>query len=75
MVNPVLLIAIPLGLSFIIPLINIISKRVVKFIPVLAMLFNLIGVITIIPKVWEDSLCRLRSISWSIPWQYFLPRS
>jgi proton-translocating NADH-quinone oxidoreductase chain N len=53
MVNPVLLIAIPLGLSFIIPLINIISKRVVKFIPVLAMLFNLIGVITIIPKVLE----------------------
>jgi proton-translocating NADH-quinone oxidoreductase chain N len=56
MVNPVLLIAIPLGLSFSIPLIGFVSKRAVKYVPVLAMLFNLIATITLIPQVLQKPI-------------------
>jgi proton-translocating NADH-quinone oxidoreductase chain N len=50
-VNPVLLIAVPLGLTFIIPLCGFVSKQIAKFIPVLGMLFNLVVAISLIPVV------------------------
>lgn len=50
-VNPVLLIVVPLGLAFAIPLFGFISKRIVKYIPVLGMIFNLVASITLIPRV------------------------
>jgi proton-translocating NADH-quinone oxidoreductase chain N len=50
MVNPVLLIVIPLGLAFTIPLCGLISKKIQKYIPVLGMIFNLVVAITIIPR-------------------------
>lgn len=50
-VNPVLLIVIPLGLTFAIPLFGFISKRIGKYIPILAMVFNLVVAITLIPRV------------------------
>ena len=42
MVSPVLLIAVPLGLAFAVPLLRLISRRIPKYIPPVAMLFNLV---------------------------------
>jgi len=50
-VNPILLIAVPLAFAFSIPLFGFISKRIVKFIPPIAMLFNLVISFTLIPEV------------------------
>lgn len=49
--NPVLLIAVPLGLTFAIPLCGFISKRITKYIPILGMIFNLVVALTLIPRV------------------------
>ncbi len=54
MVNPVLLIAVPLALAFSIPLFGFISKRIGKFIPPIAMLFNLIVSLILMPGVMES---------------------
>lgn len=54
MVNPILLIVIPLGLAFTIPLFGLISKKIIKFIPVVALLFNLVVTIILLPYVLEE---------------------
>jgi len=51
MVNPVLLIVVPLGLSFAVPLFGLISKRIEKYIPIAALIFNLVVSALLIPKV------------------------
>ena len=51
MVNPILLIAVPLAGAFCIPLFGFLSKKVGKFIPPLAMLFNLVACISLVPEV------------------------
>jgi formate hydrogenlyase subunit 3/multisubunit Na+/H+ antiporter MnhD subunit len=51
MVNPILLIVLPLGFAFSIPLFGLISKRIEKFIPPIAMLFNLVISLILIPAV------------------------
>ena len=51
MVNPILLIAVPLGFAFSIPLLGFASKRIGKFIPPIAMLFNLVISLVLIPEV------------------------
>jgi len=56
MVNPVLLIAVPLGAAFSIPLFSFLSKRMVKFIPPIALIFNLIVSLLLIPKVLENPI-------------------
>ena len=56
MVNPVLLIAVPLGLAFIIPLFGFISKKIEKYVPIVGMLFNLSLSIFFIPKVLEHPI-------------------
>ena len=56
MVNPVLLIVVPLGLAFALPLFGFISKRIAKFIPVAAFIFNLIVSLSLIPKVLEKPI-------------------
>jgi formate hydrogenlyase subunit 3/multisubunit Na+/H+ antiporter MnhD subunit len=56
MVNPVLLIAVPLGLAFAIPLLGFISRKLEKYIPPMAMLFNLIVSLSLIPKVLEQPI-------------------
>jgi proton-translocating NADH-quinone oxidoreductase chain N len=53
MVNPILLIAVPLAFAFSIPLFGFISKRAGRFIPPIAMLFNLVLSIILMPKVME----------------------
>lgn len=54
MVNPVLLIAIPLGLAFIVPLIAFVSRRLVKFVPVAGMIFNLVISISLLPSALRE---------------------
>jgi len=56
MVNPVLLIVVPLGLAFAIPLFGFISKRIEKYIPTVAMLFNLIVSLLLIPKALQQPI-------------------
>jgi len=51
MVNPVLLIAVPLGLSFTLPLFGLISKRIEKYVPIVALVFNLVVSFMLIPEV------------------------
>ncbi len=56
MVNPVLLIVVPLGLAFALPLFGLISKKISKFIPVVAFIFNLIVSLSLIPKVLDNPI-------------------
>jgi proton-translocating NADH-quinone oxidoreductase chain N len=56
MVNPVLLIVVPLGLSFTIPLFGLISKKIEKFIPIVALIFNLFVSSLLIPKVVKQPI-------------------
>lgn len=50
MVKTVLLVAVPIGLAFAIPLLGLISRRIVKYVPVAASLFNLVVVSLLIPE-------------------------
>jgi len=54
MINSVLLIAVPLGLAFAIPVLSLFSKRIVKFVPPIALSFNLIVSMLLLPKVLEN---------------------
>jgi proton-translocating NADH-quinone oxidoreductase chain N len=54
MVSPVLLIAVPLGLAFAIPLFALFCKAAVKWIPAAALVFNLIFSLLLLPKVLEN---------------------
>ena len=56
MVNPVLLIAAPLAAAFCIPLLGFLSKRVGKFIPLLAMGFNLVISVSLVPSVINNPI-------------------
>jgi proton-translocating NADH-quinone oxidoreductase chain N len=56
MVNPVLLIVIPLGLAFVVPLFGFISKKIEKFIPFIALLSNLIISLRLFPQVLEQPI-------------------
>ncbi|MFW6137961.1 MAG: proton-conducting transporter membrane subunit [Spirochaetota bacterium] len=56
MVNPVLLIAVPLGLSFAIPLFGFVSKRIEKYIPVAGLIFNLVLCFLLIPRVLQQPI-------------------
>jgi proton-translocating NADH-quinone oxidoreductase chain N len=56
MVNPVLLIAVPLGLSFAIPLLGLVSKRIEKYVPIGALIFNLVVSVLLIPEVIKQPI-------------------
>jgi proton-translocating NADH-quinone oxidoreductase chain N len=56
MVNPVLLIAVPLGLSFAIPLLGLVSKRIEKYVPIVALIFNLVVSALLIPEVIKQPI-------------------
>ena len=56
MVNPSLLIGIPLALAFSIPLFGFISKKIEKYIPVLALLINVVISFILIPQVLEKPI-------------------
>ncbi|MCK4644339.1 hypothetical protein KAU32_11980 [bacterium] len=54
--NPVLLIVVPLGLAFFTPIIGLIRKELVKYIPILGMLFNLTLSLFLLPKVLDNPI-------------------
>jgi len=54
MVNPVLLIAVPLGLAFAIPLFALFWKDAAKYIPPVALGFNLVISLLLLAKVFEN---------------------
>ncbi|MCD6117521.1 hypothetical protein J7K93_10935 [bacterium] len=54
--NPVLLIVVPLGLAFLVPILGFISKRIIKWIPVIGFLFNLIVALSLVPHVLKESI-------------------
>lgn len=54
MVNPVLLIAVPLGLAFAIPLFALFWKAGAKYIPPVALAFNLVVSLLLLAKVFEN---------------------
>jgi len=54
MVNPVLLIAVPLGLAFAIPLLTLFWKGAAKYIPPVALGFNLVVSLLLLAKVFEN---------------------
>jgi len=56
MVDPVLLIAVPLGLAFAIPLFALFWKAAVKYIPPVALAFNLVVSLLLLPRVLENSI-------------------
>jgi len=54
MVNPVLLIAVPLGLAFAIPLLALLSKAAARYVPPVASGFNLIISLLLLPEVLHN---------------------
>ncbi len=56
MVTPSLLIAIPLAFAFSIPLFGLISKKIEKYIPVLALLINVVISFILIPQVLKKPI-------------------
>jgi len=56
MVNPVLLIVIPLAAAFCIPLVGFLSKKAVKLIPPVAMVINLVISLSLMPKVIKNPM-------------------
>ncbi len=54
MVNPVLLIAVPLALAFAIPALSLFSKRIAKFVPPIVLVFNLIISLLLLPRALEN---------------------
>ena len=54
--NPVLLIVVPLGLAFLMPLLGLISKKIAKWLPVVGFLFNLIVALAILPHVLKQPI-------------------
>ena len=50
MVTPVLLIAVPLGLAFVLPLVSFASRKTVRYVPIVAMLFNLVVSVLLLPR-------------------------
>jgi len=55
-VNPVLLIAVPLGLAFVIPLFALLWKGAAKYIPPVALAFNLAVSLLLLPRVFESPI-------------------
>lgn len=56
MVNPILLVAVPLGLAFLTPILAFISEKIAKYIPVAAMLFNCVVSAALIPSVLDKPI-------------------
>jgi proton-translocating NADH-quinone oxidoreductase chain N len=54
--NPVLLIAVPLGLAFLIPLLGLISRKIAKWVPIVGFLFNFILTLLILPHCLQQPI-------------------
>ena len=56
MVSPALLVAVPLGLAFCVPLVGLASRKAARFVPIVACLFNLIVSLRLIPHAIEQPI-------------------
>jgi len=56
MVSPVLLIAVPLGLAFCVPLVGLASTKATRFVPIVAALFNIVLALRLLPRALEAPL-------------------
>ena len=56
MVSPVLLLAVPLGLAFLVPLVGAVSKRAAGFVPVIASLFSLVVSLRLLPVAMAEPI-------------------
>lgn len=54
MVSPILLIAVPLALAFIIPLLGLISQKLTRYVPAAAMAFNFVVALLLLPRVLQE---------------------
>ena len=54
--NPVLLIVVPIGLAFLMPLLGLISSKIAKWIPVFGFLFNSVVALSILPHVLDQPI-------------------
>lgn len=55
-INPVLLLAVPLGLAFLTPLVGLFLKKIVKWLPVIGFLANLIIALIILPQALKKPI-------------------
>ncbi len=54
MVNPVLLIVVPLGFAFLIPILSLLSKKIAKYIPPIPLCFNIVVSLLLLPRALEN---------------------
>jgi len=54
MVNPVLLIVVPLGFAFLIPILSLLSKKAAKYIPPIPLCFNIVVSLLLLPRALEN---------------------
>jgi len=66
MVSPILLIAVPLALAFLTPMVGLASKSARRYMPAIAMLFNFIVAMSLLPKALEAPII-VRTAGWAPP--------
>ncbi|MBN2031341.1 hypothetical protein JW824_13995 [bacterium] len=54
--NPILLVVVPLGFAFALPLIGFVSKKILKYIPVGVFMFNLVVALRLLPLVLKQPI-------------------
>ncbi|KPK66421.1 MAG: hypothetical protein AMK73_00120 [Planctomycetes bacterium SM23_32] len=71
MVSPILLIAVPLGLAFITPLLGLARKGAPRYVPAVAMLFNLLVSVSLLPDALRAPIV-VRTAGWAPPFSIHL---
>ncbi len=56
MVSPIILIAVPLGLAFLTTLLGLLSEKLPKYVPAVAMAFNLVVSIRLLPRALQSPI-------------------
>ncbi|MBN2281624.1 MAG: hypothetical protein JXQ65_13665 [Candidatus Marinimicrobia bacterium] len=54
--NPVLLIAVPIGLAMLVPILGLMSSKIVKWVPVVGFLFNSVVSLAVLPRVLNQPI-------------------
>ena len=67
MVNPILLIAIPLFVAFSIPILNLLWKKSIPWVVLFTILFNFIGIVDIMENAIKEPILVVLG-GWSPPW-------
>jgi len=70
-VSPVLLIAVPLALAFITPLLGLVSRGLTRYVPAVGMLFNCLVAAQLLPRVLEEPMI-VRTAGFAPPFSIYL---